>query len=227
MVHHVLAVWCVGWVGWVFVVVVQALRKRVDIYHSMIGGIKGVLAALPGCRVLEIDAGAMTPQQVSDLIQANLEPALAGLPPPPPPPAPVKPKAAQIPRVVLFGPPASGKGTQAAFLKARYGVVHISTGDLLREEIKKDTPEAKKLAEIMKSGGLVSDETVIGLTKQHLHTADCREHGWLLDGFPRTEAQAAAMFQGPNAEPPAFVAIMHVPFETLKVRPPVSLSVGR
>ena len=91
--------------------------------------------------------------------------------------------------LILFGPPGAGKGTQAQFLVARYGVPQISTGDMLRAAVKSGTELGIKAREIMQQGGLVSDEIVMGIVEERLAQADCRE-GFVLDGFPRTLLQA-------------------------------------
>ena len=93
--------------------------------------------------------------------------------------------------VVLVGPPGSGKGTQAKFICARYGIPQISTGDMLRAAKKAGTLNRRYL-EIMDSGGLVPDEAMIELIDQRIDAPDCRP-GFLLDGFPRTVPQAEAL----------------------------------
>ena len=92
-------------------------------------------------------------------------------------------------RAVFLGPPGSGKGTQAKFVVDRYGVTHISTGDLLRAAVKAGTELGKKAADIMQQGSLVPNELVIELIVQHLDETDVSQ-GFLLDGFPRSIAQA-------------------------------------
>ena len=96
-------------------------------------------------------------------------------------------------RLELLGPPGAGKGTQAAFLEERYGVVHIATGDILREARAAGTPLGLLAKEYMDRGELVPDEVVIGLVRERLQQADVREKGFLLDGFPRTVPQAEAL----------------------------------
>jgi len=94
--------------------------------------------------------------------------------------------------LVLLGPPGAGKGTQAAKLIEKYGIPHISTGDILRSNIKEGTPFGKKAKEYMDKGELVPDSLVIEIAKERLDRDDCRE-GFLLDGFPRTVTQAKAL----------------------------------
>jgi adenylate kinase len=91
--------------------------------------------------------------------------------------------------VVLFGPPASGKGTQAARIKAKYAIAHLSTGDMLRAAIAEGTEIGKKAKAIMDSGKLVPDEIVVGIIAERITQADCSK-GFVLDGFPRTVNQA-------------------------------------
>lgn len=90
---------------------------------------------------------------------------------------------------ILFGPPGAGKGTQAAKLVDKYNLFHISTGDLLREEIKQGTPLGKIAADLIEKGNLVSDEIVEGMIQNEV-TAHPHVNGFILDGFPRTTAQA-------------------------------------
>ncbi|NTU74380.1 adenylate kinase [Candidatus Roizmanbacteria bacterium] len=94
--------------------------------------------------------------------------------------------------VVLFGPPGSGKGTQAQFIVERFGIPQISTGDMLRSAVKAETPLGIIAKSIMEAGGLVSDDVVLGLVKERISLADCTL-GFILDGFPRTIAQADAL----------------------------------
>ena len=94
--------------------------------------------------------------------------------------------------LVLLGPPGAGKGTQAKRLAAQLGVPHISTGDILREAVAKGTELGRQAKAIMERGDLVPDEVVIGIVRERLAEGDCRP-GFLLDGFPRTMAQAEAL----------------------------------
>jgi adenylate kinase len=95
-------------------------------------------------------------------------------------------------RLVLLGPPGAGKGTQAARLVERHGVPQLSTGDMLRAAVAAKTPLGLKAKEIMDAGRLVPDEVVIGLIDERLNGPDCGK-GFILDGFPRTVAQAEAL----------------------------------
>ena len=95
-------------------------------------------------------------------------------------------------RLILLGAPGAGKGTQATFICQRYGIPQISTGDMLRAAVKAGTPLGLEAKKVMDSGGLVSDEIIIGLVKDRITQADCA-NGFLFDGFPRTIPQAEAM----------------------------------
>ena len=95
-------------------------------------------------------------------------------------------------RIILLGAPGAGKGTQAQFLTKKYNIPQISTGDMLRAAIKAGTPTGKLAKEAMDAGKLVTDEIIITLVKDRIAEADC-ENGYLLDGFPRTLAQADAV----------------------------------
>jgi adenylate kinase len=94
--------------------------------------------------------------------------------------------------LILFGPPAAGKGTQAARIKERYNIAHLSTGDMLRAAIAAGTDIGKRAKEIVDSGKLVPDEVVIGIIADRICQEDCKK-GFILDGFPRTVAQAKAL----------------------------------
>ena len=93
---------------------------------------------------------------------------------------------------ILFGPPGAGKGTQAAKMREKYSLRHISTGDLLRKEIAQETELGKKAKALIEAGNLVPDEVVIGMIK-NVFDSDKDAKGFLLDGFPRTEEQAVAL----------------------------------
>jgi adenylate kinase len=95
-------------------------------------------------------------------------------------------------RLILLGAPGAGKGTQAAFICKRFGIPQISTGDMLRAAVKAGTELGVAAKKVMDSGGLVSDDIIIGLVKERITQADCA-NGFLFDGFPRTIVQADAM----------------------------------
>ena len=94
--------------------------------------------------------------------------------------------------LIFLGGPGAGKGTVSNAMIAKYGVAHISTGDILRAEVAKGTPAGKEAGAIMKSGGLVPDAMVCGMVGERLKEPDC-EKGFILDGFPRTIAQAETL----------------------------------
>ncbi len=94
--------------------------------------------------------------------------------------------------IVMLGPPGAGKGTQAKFLSQEFSIPHISTGDMLREEISAGSPLGKKVEEIIKSGKLVEDKLMIDIIRERLSRKDV-EKGFILDGFPRTLSQAEAL----------------------------------
>ena len=97
-------------------------------------------------------------------------------------------------RLVLLGPPGAGKGTQANYIREKYGIPQISTGDMLRAAVKAGTPLGRAAKKVMDAGQLVSDDIIIGLVQDRLKQADCAR-GYLFDGFPRTIPQAEALKQ--------------------------------
>ena len=97
-------------------------------------------------------------------------------------------------KLILLGAPGAGKGTQANFIKEKYGIPQISTGDMLRAAIKAGSELGMAAKKIMDAGGLVSDDIIINLVKERIKEADCAK-GFLFDGFPRTIPQAEAMKQ--------------------------------
>jgi adenylate kinase len=95
-------------------------------------------------------------------------------------------------RLILLGPPGAGKGTQANFIREKFGIPQISTGDMLRAAVKAGTPLGIAAKKVMDAGQLVSDDVIIALVKERLKQADCKK-GYLFDGFPRTIPQAEAL----------------------------------
>jgi adenylate kinase len=118
-------------------------------------------------------------------------------------------------RLILLGAPGAGKGTQANFIKEKYNIPQISTGDMLRAAIKAGTELGMAAKKVMDAGGLVSDDIMIGLVKDRLKESDCN-NGYLFDGFPRTIAQADAMKEaGINVD---YVLEIDVPDESIVER---------
>jgi adenylate kinase len=97
-------------------------------------------------------------------------------------------------RLILLGGPGAGKGTQANYIKAKFNIPQISTGDMLRAAVKAGSPLGLAAKQVMDAGGLVSDDIIIGLVKERIKDDDCK-NGFLFDGFPRTIPQAEAMKQ--------------------------------
>ena len=118
-------------------------------------------------------------------------------------------------RLILIGPPGAGKGTQAAFIKEKFGIPQISTGDMLRAAVKAGAPLGLAAKEVMDKGQLVSDDIIIGLVKERLTQPDCA-NGFLFDGFPRTIPQAEALKAA--GIPIDFVLEISVPDEEIVTR---------
>ncbi|KAL6856944.1 hypothetical protein ACP4OV_018326 [Aristida adscensionis] len=119
-------------------------------------------------------------------------------------------------KVMIAGAPASGKGTQCELIKAKYGLVHISAGDLLRAEIAAGTENGTRAKEFMEKGQLVPDDIVVNMVKERLLQPDAQESGWLLDGYPRSYSQAMAL-ENLGIRPDIFIQL-NVPDELLVER---------
>ena len=115
-------------------------------------------------------------------------------------------------RLILLGAPGAGKGTQAKFICEKFSIPQISTGDMLRAAVKAGTPLGIEAKKVMDSGGLVSDNIIIGLVKDRLTQPDCK-NGYLFDGFPRTIPQAQAMKDA--GVPLDYVLEIDVPFAAI------------
>jgi len=176
----------------------DALPKRLAAYHSETVPILGHYGGAAGCSVTQVNAN-----QDMALVWSDTAKALG------------------ITRkiLILFGPPGAGKGTHAPKIVEKLGTPQLSTGDMLREAVAAGTEVGKKAKEVMASGGLVSDDIVIGIIKDRVKASDCAK-GFILDGFPRTLAQAKALDEmlGTTAEAVANVIEFNVPDEVLTER---------
>jgi adenylate kinase len=122
--------------------------------------------------------------------------------------------------IVLFGAPGAGKGTQAAFITEKYNLGHISTGDIIRAEIKAESPTGLRAKSIVEAGGLLSDDIVVQLIESHIEKNRTNYKGFLFDGFPRTVGQCRAlteMMSKLNTEITALISL-EVPEEELVAR---------
>jgi adenylate kinase len=106
----------------------------------------------------------------------------------------------------MLGPPGSGRSTNATMIAAKFGLVNIDTNNLLKEEVGKKTDNGVKIKKVLSAGDLVPDEIIISLVEQRLKQSDCRVNGWVLDGFPKSQAQMTLL----NAlrMPPSHVVIL-------------------
>lgn len=119
-------------------------------------------------------------------------------------------------KVMISGAPASGKGTQCELITKKYGLVHVSAGDLLRAEIAAGSENGRRAKEFMEKGQLVPDEIVVMMVKERLLQSDSQENGWLLDGYPRSASQATALKEFGFA--PDLFILLEVPEDTLVER---------
>ena len=121
-------------------------------------------------------------------------------------------------RLVMLGRQGAGKGTQCVRLAAHYGIPHISTGDMLRAAVREGTEFGRKAKEIMDRGELVSDEVIGGVVDERLARDDTREHGYILDGFPRTVPQAELLEKVTAEHPLTLVIDLVVPTDVVLER---------
>lgn len=121
-------------------------------------------------------------------------------------------------RLVLLGRQGAGKGTQAIKLSEHYGAPHISTGDMLRNAVEEGTDFGRQAGEIMDRGDLVPDEVMVGVVQERLAKDDTMSGGYLLDGFPRTVAQAEALAAMPNGNALQAVVNIDVPLDEVRSR---------
>ncbi len=117
-------------------------------------------------------------------------------------------------RIILFGPPGSGKGTQGDLVEQKYGLPKVSTGDLLRQAVRDGTPLGRRAEALMRQGLLVNDEIVEELVRERLAKPDCRQ-GYLLDGFPRNLAQVKILESMDGARPEVVIEIAVPPAEII------------
>ena len=113
--------------------------------------------------------------------------------------------------LVMIGPPGAGKGTQADRVCRAYGIPKISTGDILREAVHDGTPLGRQVKETIATGSLVSDEIMIGVVRRTARAAPDARRGFILDGFPRTVAQAKALDEMIDGRGPIIAIVMSVP----------------
>ncbi len=117
-------------------------------------------------------------------------------------------------RIVFIGPPGAGKGTQAQAIKDHYGIVWVATGEIFRDAIKSGSQMGSEARNYVDSGGLVPDDVVVGIVLERLNQPDC-EYGFLLDGFPRTVAQAEALDAADSGHAVDVVIHLQVPHDML------------
>ncbi|MGA0063898.1 MAG: adenylate kinase [Ilumatobacteraceae bacterium] len=121
-------------------------------------------------------------------------------------------------RMVMLGRQGSGKGTQCARVAERFGIVHVSTGDMLRSAVRQSTPVGRAVKEVIEQGGLVDDELMASLVQGRLGEDDTRTAGWVLDGFPRTLGQAVSLDRISEARPVNCVINLDVPKDIVLAR---------
>jgi adenylate kinase len=190
------------------------IRQRLATFHKHLGSVLSAFSAAPGsagvaAKVLAVN-GLQAKHAVAQLIieQARAIKTAQKLR------ILVRHGELTPPKLVISGPPAGGKGTQCEQLVALLGVVHLSTGDILRQAIRDKSPLGAQAQGFMDGGQLVPDELIVDVVLERITQPDCESRGWLLDGFPRTATQAAALLaaRGGKAAPDC-VLVLDVPDE--------------
>jgi adenylate kinase len=182
----------------------KAAKEEIAQYSANVDGIRSAFA--PTSTIVPIRSNQMPKKMEQDVItQARtLQTAVA------------KGERTSPLKLIILGPPAGGKGTACEVIKQQYNVVHLSTGDILRDNIKNQTELGKKVKPFMDNGQLVPDELIIDMIMNRLNENDCKTRGWLLDGFPRTGSQAEAMVK--KGVLPDAVIVLEVQDKAIEVR---------
>ncbi|RHY24944.1 hypothetical protein DYB32_008605, partial [Aphanomyces invadans] len=180
----------------------DTIRTRLATYHAHCNAVVGSFSTT--CPILTVDGTLPKSGIAQQIAQAMAFNSIA---------SPVQQnytlKMQHPLRLVICGPPAGGKGTQCERLVAKYGVVHLSTGDMLRSAIQANSDTGLRAKHFMDAGALVPDDLIVHVILERLHAPDCAQRGWLLDGFPRTAVQAQAMVDAGIT--PDVVLVLHVP----------------
>ena len=158
----------------------KMLQERIEIFDKNFPDLKLSITKGSGYEVNEVSALPLIPRVSFNIIEKHLG---------------YDTGVSSSLKIIIMGPPAGGKGTASEVIKERYGVVHLSTGDILRDEIRKSTDLGRTAQTYMDKGALVPDDLIINMIIKRLNETDCVEKGWLLDGFPRTFTQAQHMIQ--------------------------------
>ncbi|RHY31057.1 hypothetical protein DYB32_003803 [Aphanomyces invadans] len=179
----------------------DTIKVRLTKYNENCGAVINTFSKTS--RVLRVDG-----MQGKDKIGAEIHRAIKG--------GATAKHEAMPPKLIICGPPAGGKGTQCEQLVKKYRVIHLSTGDILREAVQAGTDTGLKAKKYMDMGELVPDELIMDTILDRLGQPDCAQHGWLLDGFPRNEAQARCMVSFGIL--PDMVLVLDVPDEDVVAR---------
>ncbi|RHY15560.1 hypothetical protein DYB25_007518, partial [Aphanomyces astaci] len=192
----------------------ETIRVRLATYHEHCGAVVDSFAAI--CRRLTVDGSLPKEDIASQIVQAMTSPGKNTKPSNPRQHHRDKSSMKHPLRLVICGPPAGGKGTQCERLVEKYGVVHLSTGDMLRAAIQVNSNTGLRAKQFMDAGTLVPDDLIVHVILERLQAPDCAQKGWLLDGFPRTPVQAKAMVDAGIV--PDLVLVLHVPDDEVVAR---------